>query len=320
LLIHNISIGNPVPKDQIFAVLIDGENVSSSLLGSILDEVEKYGVAAVRKVYGDWTKPTLSSWMDNLHNYSFRPEQQFHYGKDAADHALIMDAIELISTNKRINAVCVVSSDGGFYSLAQRIRERGLHMMGIGRRDTPDRFIKACLNFVYIDNLETNIPNENIKEADDIESLLMRAYLDCAESNEPVHLGSYGKRLKMIDSAFDPRTYGHATLKKMVKNHPQLFTIENESIDQCYIRLIPSERKKPPLMKGIVKRWLGHYGFIESDNSSWYFYIGNINSDQREKIKVKSGMPVEFTAVKHPNLDATETAEKNGKADEIRFL
>lgn len=308
-------------KELVFAVLIDGENISSSLLGQIVNEVERSGVAAVRKVYGDWTQPAMSSWKEQLHKHSFRPEQQFHYGKDAADHALIMDAVELISTNKRINAVCVASSDGGFYSLAQRIRERGFYMMGVGRRNTPERFIKACLNFVYIDNLETTSSSidEVAPEAENIESLLTRAYLDCAETSEPVHLGSYGKRLKSIDPAFDPRTYGHATLKKMIKNHPEILSIENETIDQCYIRLAKKKESAPKKTQGTIKRWLGNYGFIENSEGNWHFYVGNIDESQRE-VKIKPGALVEFVSAKLPNPAATETAERNGKATGIVFL
>lgn len=308
--------GNQMTKELVFAVLIDGENVGSSLLGQIVNEVERLGVAAVRKVYGDWTQPSMTPWKDALQNYSFRPEQQFHYGKDAADHALIMDAIELISTNKRINAICVVSSDGGFYSLAQRIRERGLYMMGIGRRNTPDRLIKACLNFVYVDNLETTEPvYESIIEEASIESLLLRAYTDCAALSEPVNLGAYGKRLKSINSAFDPRTYGHATLKKMVKSHSELFFIDNETIDQCFIRA-KNKTAIPERIQGTVKRWLGNYGFIESNGDSWHFYISNIREGQRDT-KIKPGLPVSFISVKQPNLDGTDNIERNGKADDV---
>lgn len=307
-------------RELTFAVLVDGENIGSNLLGQIVSEVERSGVVAVRKVYGDWTQPSMITWKDQLQNYSFRPEQQFHYGKDAADHALIMDAIELISTNKRINAVCVASSDGGFYSLAQRVRERGLYMMGIGRRNTPDRFIKACLDFVYIDNLETIEAKFDAEPQDnEIESLLLKAYLDCASVSEPVHLGLYGKRLKSIDPAFDPRTFGHATLKKMIKNHSEIFSLENESIDQCYIRLLNKSAPPTAKMKGNIKRWLGKYGFIEIGDENWIFYPSNIQAGQRD-IKIKTGMPVEFVSAKQPNPAGADSAEKNGKADDVYLL
>lgn len=307
-------------NDLVFAVLVDGENIGSNLLGHIVSEVERSGVVAVRKVYGDWTQPSMSSWKDELQNHSFRPEQQFHYGKDAADHALIMDAIELISTNNRINAVCVASSDGGFYSLAQRVRERGLYMMGIGRRNTPDRFIKACLDFVYVDNLETaeTIFENKSSDADNLESLLVRAYIDCAAISEPVHLGTYGKRLKSIDPAFDPRTFGHATLKKMIKSYPETFSFEDESIDQCYIRIIKKAYTSSDRVNGSVKRWMGKYGFIENGEDNWFFYLSNIREDQRE-IKIRVGMHVDFISVKQPSPDGTDPAERNGKADDVNF-
>ena len=36
------------------AVLIDGDNVSAKHVASLLAEVEKYGTASVRRIYGDW--------------------------------------------------------------------------------------------------------------------------------------------------------------------------------------------------------------------------------------------------------------------------
>lgn len=106
-----------------FAVFVDAENVSHKQYQDILTEVEKYGSVAIKWVYADWSNQHQKTWREILHQTASRPIQQFNHGKDSADHALIMDAIELTSNSSRINAICIVSSDGGYYSLAQRIRE-----------------------------------------------------------------------------------------------------------------------------------------------------------------------------------------------------
>jgi len=217
-----------------FAVLVDGENTQSQLYTSILDEVEKLGSIAIKWVYADWTSPCQKGWQEILHHTASRPMQQFHYGKDAADHALIMDAIELISKNSRINAVCIISSDGGFYSLAQRIREHGIHIMAIGRKDTPERFRRACHNFVFLDNLAEPQVEEEYSELD---TLLLNAYRSCAENTEPVYMGDMGSRLKSLDSSFDPRSYGHTNLKKLIKAQKHLFNIVDERNDRCFIQI-----------------------------------------------------------------------------------
>lgn len=105
----------------------------------------------------------------------------------------------------------------------------------------------------------------------------------------------------------------------MIKNHPEILSIENETIDQCYIRLAKKKESAPKKTQGTIKRWLGNYGFIENSEGNWHFYVGNIDESQRE-VKIKPGALVEFVSAKLPNPAATETAERNGKATGIVFL
>jgi len=290
-----------------FAILVDGENASHNDYSSVLDEVEKYGLVAIKWVYADWTDSNQAGWMDILHNTASSPKQQFHYGKDAADHALVMDAIELIHKNTRINAVCIVSSDGGFYSLAQRIREYGLHVMGIGQEKTPDKFRKACHNFVYTTNLlSTDIPVETNK---DIDTLLLSAYQKCAQNNEPVGLEDMGRKLKALDSSFDPRTYQCTNLTKLIKDKDDLFEIVDEQVDRCFIGLkkkqLSSEHKT---LKGKVRKWerMKDFGFIETSKGSFHF---NTNELQVDEKSVKVGLEVKFKAM----VDKGTDAESNDK-------
>lgn len=274
-----------------FAVLVDGENASQAEYASMLDEVEKYGTVAIKWVYADWTSRHQSGWQDILHETASSPKQQFHYGKDAADHALVMDAIELISNNPRINAVCIVSSDGGFYSLAQRIREHGLHVMAIGRENTPERFRKACHNFVFTKNLSKAAECLNHS---DLDSLLHEAYQRCAEKNEPVYLGDLGKTLKLFDSSFDPRNYGFLSLKKLIKGKKHLFEIVDEREDRCFIALNTNTVfESGESLQGTVRKWDGirKFGFITSDKGDFHFKAEAIK--ENEKI-VKEGAEVNF--------------------------
>ncbi|WP_392340718.1 NYN domain-containing protein [Moritella marina] len=278
-----------------FAVLVDGENASYNDYPLILEEVEKHGLVAIKWVYADWTSPRQSGWKDVLHNTATSPKQQFHYGKDAADHALVMDAIELINKNTRINAVCIVSSDGGFYSLAQRIREHGLHVMAIGQEKTPDRFRKACHNFVYTTNLSAS--DTSIGQELGVDTLLIAAYKKCAQTNEPVYLGDMGKMLKTLDSSFDPRTYQFMTLKKLIKDKDDIFTIVDEQIDRCFIKLkqkeITSDYK---LLKGKIRKWdsLREFGFIETEIGDFHFNAEEIQINEKH---VRKGLKVNFKAL-----------------------
>ena len=123
------------------AILIDADNAKASLVEPLLKEIAKYGTANVKRIYGNWTSPQLSSWKDKLNKFAIQPIQQFSYtsGKNATDSALIIDAIDLLYTNN-FDGFCIVSSDSDFNRLACRIRESGLFVYGFGEKKTPEPF------------------------------------------------------------------------------------------------------------------------------------------------------------------------------------
>ena len=137
-----------------FAVLVDGENISPRFLAPILAEINRSGEIILTRVYGDWTEAHMRGWKELLQSHPVRPVQQFRYGDNASDGALIMDAIEIVSTNRNpVNAFCIVSSDSDFYSLALRLREHGMYVTGIGREGTKNILVRSCNRFIYLENL-----------------------------------------------------------------------------------------------------------------------------------------------------------------------
>ncbi|HEV2727504.1 MAG TPA: NYN domain-containing protein, partial [Solirubrobacterales bacterium] len=141
------------------AVLIDADNARPSVVEGLLAEVAKYGVAGVRRIYGDWTTPNLAGWKAVLLDHSIQPVQQFRYtvGKNATDSAMIIDAMDLLHS-RRLDGFCIVSSDSDFTGLARRIREDGLLVIGFGERKTPRPFVAACDRFVYTELLGPEAP------------------------------------------------------------------------------------------------------------------------------------------------------------------
>ena len=136
------------------ALLIDGDNVSPKIIAGLMAEIANYGTASVRRIYGDWTSPSLKSWKGCLLNHSITPMQQFAYtsGKNSTDGAMIIDAMDLLYTG-RFSSFCIVSSDSDFTRLAARIREQGVTVYGFGERKTNTAFIAACDKFMYFDVL-----------------------------------------------------------------------------------------------------------------------------------------------------------------------
>ncbi len=140
------------------AVLIDADNAQPSVIEGLLAEVAKFGVASVKRIYGDFTSTRATQWKTALLKHSINPVQQFAYtsGKNATDSSLIIDAMDLMYTG-RFDGMCLVSSDSDFTRLAQRMREEGLTVYGFGERKTPDAFVQACDKFIYTEVLRADV-------------------------------------------------------------------------------------------------------------------------------------------------------------------
>lgn len=152
-------------QNQRIALLIDADNISHNKIASMLAELSKYGTANIRRAYGDWGSAALKGWKDRLHDFAIRPIQQFSYsaGKNATDIALVIDAMELLYTQK-LDAFCIASSDGDFTPLVMQLKANGHEVYGFGDRKTPSPFVNACTSFLYLDSLEdlsqTNMPTK----------------------------------------------------------------------------------------------------------------------------------------------------------------
>ena len=135
-------------EDKRYAVLIDSDNISSKYISSILDEMTKYGVVTYKRIYGDWTTTQSTKWKKELMENSITPIQQFRntVGKNATDSTLIIDAMDILYTHN-VDGFCIVSSDGDFTRLASRLRESGMHVIGMGENKTPRSFRAACTVF-----------------------------------------------------------------------------------------------------------------------------------------------------------------------------
>ncbi len=136
------------------ALLIDADNCPAAKIEEILDELATYGVINIRRAYGNWKSPHLRSWEEVLHEFAIQPIQQFAYtkGKNATDSAMIIDAMDLLYTQK-LDAFCLASSDSDFTPLVRRIRTNGVSVLGFGEKKTPLPFVNACSKFLYLENL-----------------------------------------------------------------------------------------------------------------------------------------------------------------------
>ncbi|WP_217475230.1 NYN domain-containing protein [Stutzerimonas stutzeri] len=240
------------------AVLIDADNAPAAIVEGLFEEIAKYGVASVKRIYGDWTKPNLGSWKKVLLDYSIQPIQQFAYtsGKNATDSSLIIDAMDLLYT-RRFDGFCLVSSDSDFTRLAARLREEGLTVYGFGEQKTPSPFVSACDKFIYTEILRADAPKTSQeppsngdkaspapteKAEDDARpaerggqvkaqkvpvDFIAKVLSDIAdEEDDWVQLGLLGSNISKLRPAFDPRLYGFKKLSDLIKSQPKRFELE----------------------------------------------------------------------------------------------
>lgn len=215
------------------AVLIDGDNIPSAYVKEMMEEIAKYGNPTIKRIYGDWTKPNLSKWKHLLLENAITPIQQYGYttGKNATDSAMIIDAMDILYSEK-VDGFCLVSSDSDFTRLATRLREAGMLVFGIGEKKTPNPFIVACDKFIYIEILknkaEENEPESTVRKPSEKSSidkvtpavikLIAATISDLADEEGWAFLGDIGNLIVKKQPNFDARNYGFKKLSTFIQS------------------------------------------------------------------------------------------------------
>lgn len=258
-------------KELKLAVLIDADNVPYSNVKGMMEEIAKYGTPTTKRIYADWTKPNANGWKSVLLEHAITPIQQYSYtvGKNSSDSAMIIDAMDLLYSDK-VDGFCIVSSDSDFTRLAIRLRESGMKVIGIGEKKTPNSFIVACDRFIYIEVLDgainkkikkrptATITNETKKPVDPSTSELAQQKEIEKEApnkidNQTIELiedtleaigdddgwaflGDVGNLIVKKKPEFDPRNYGFAKLTPMLKSLTDILEIDERESDKKGIK------------------------------------------------------------------------------------
>lgn len=246
-------------KELKLAVLIDADNVPYSNVKGMMEEITKFGTPTTKRIYADWTKPNAGGWKSVLLEHAITPIQQYSYtvGKNSSDSAMIIDAMDLLYSDK-VDGFCIVSSDSDFTRLAIRLRESGMKVIGIGEQKTPNSFIVACDRFIYIEVLDGAIKKKTKKPATsdpkkvapktlnkiDLHTieLIESTIEDIADDSGWAFLGDVGNLIVKKKPEFDPRNYGFSKLTPMLKSLTDILEIDERDSDKkgikhVYVRL-----------------------------------------------------------------------------------
>jgi len=248
------------------AVLIDAENVPRNCMKRVMEEIAIYGTPTIKRIYGDWTSPVVSGWKSSLLENAITPIQQYSYttGKNSSDSAMIIDAMDILYTEKTDGFV-LVSSDSDFTRLAIRLREAGQRVIGIGERKTPSAFIAACDKFTYIEVIyeryaeaaseENGLHNEELaqngtipqalhrnksqnsgktkteKVPDSVIEIIAGSIADLAGEDGSAFCGELGNLIIKKQPDFDCRNYGYKSLSAMIKSIDRFETDFRQTTD-----------------------------------------------------------------------------------------
>lgn len=253
-------------KELKLAVLIDADNVPYSNVKGMMEEIAKYGTPTTKRIYADWTKPNAGGWKSVLLEHAITPIQQYSYtvGKNSSDSAMIIDAMDLLYSDK-VDGFCIVSSDSDFTRLAIRLRESGMKVIGIGEKKTPNSFIVACDRFIYIEVLDGAIKKKTPKSrlAEQNKKVIEKMAAKTPEKTEqkPLNkidsqtieliedtldaigdedgwafLGDVGNLIVKKKPEFDPRNYGFSKLTPMLKSLSDIVEIDERESDKKGIK------------------------------------------------------------------------------------
>ena len=257
-------------KDLRLAVLIDADNASRTAMKDVMAEVAVYGTPTIKRIYGDWTSPNMSTWKSILLETAITPIQQYSYttGKNSTDSAMIIDAMDILYSGT-CDGFVLVSSDSDFTRLATRLREAGMKVYGMGEKKTPKPFIVACDKFVYIEVIRAaakqaaeaakkkeeaqakkTAKKENKKcqtssspAPEEIVELIAESVEDLCEEDGLAHMGKLGNLLLKKQPDFDPRNYGFSKLSKLIRALDRFQIVpQGEENVEYYVRDICADK------------------------------------------------------------------------------
>lgn len=227
-----------MPKDRmLLAVLIDADNIPAKYAAAILREITTYGEPALRRVYGDWSSPALAGWKKEVVELGLVASQETANtkGKNASDIGLVIEAMDILHTG-RFDGFVLVSSDSDFTALANRLREDGVDVIGIGESKAPVSLRNVCNRFILIENLsepekdaepaakgdkETKTAASNRQPPSKVVPLVIKAMNSIDREGEWFKLGTLGQYITRANPDFDSRTYGSSKLSDLLSKTGQ---------------------------------------------------------------------------------------------------
>lgn len=237
--------------DSNVAVLVDCENAQPAVIDETMRIASALGRVTIRRGYGNHSA-LISKWQEALVRHGFAPSMQFQFagGKNTADIALALDALEML-LDRRIDRFLIVTSDSDFVGLCHKLQERGAEVQILGEAKSPAALRYACRKFhEYVPPAP---PAPRVEPAcaaapaqQTIASIKRRPKfvvqavreLGMASPDGSADLGALGNYLRKDRPDFSCMAYGFKNLRSMLESYDLLY-IPDTGPGTCRVRLAP---------------------------------------------------------------------------------
>lgn len=229
------------------AILVDADNAQAGIMDSIIEKVSLQGRIILKRIYGNWKNQQLKGWEEVIMKHAFYPVQQFDYvkGKNATDIALVIDAMELLHTG-RYDAFVIVSSDSDYTPLTIKLKESGIFIIGVGKKETSSAFKQSCDDFIELETLdkqEASLKENQTKgkdgtsqkgtkkkvlgnegeEIQEVHELFKKAYEEYVEDDGYANISASGAYIKRMKPELDSKRFGHAKWSGFIKAYSKIY-------------------------------------------------------------------------------------------------
>jgi uncharacterized LabA/DUF88 family protein len=248
------------------AVFVDFENLVIGAVKELPNQVNSapyealtrlcrgYGTAAVRRAYADWANPLFGGHQEDLAMNGVDLIQVARIGiqnKNAADIRMAVDAMETLIVHPEVSVFVLVSGDGDYSPLVQRLREFGKWVVGVGTEANASRkLVSVCSEYKYWGTLVAEVEpavRPTVDAAFDIasaESLLVRAFEE--SSADTMTAGGLKSKMLALDPAFDEHNYGSRNFRAFLASLPkrvQVVVTDGPDITVKLVEQLPKQAR-----------------------------------------------------------------------------
>ena len=220
----------------------------------VMEFAGTFGDVRISRAYSNWQ--FYGKYAKALQQASVQLVQLFpagHNAKNGADIRMVIDIMDDLARHPEIGTVVIVSGDMDFVPIAQRLRQVGRHVVGVGTRHNSNEYwIRSCSEFKFYENIapasDAAIEHPNTAslapatggaKPRDPAALLVGAVLarQRAKDEEWVHLAALKPQIQRRDPSFDEATYGATKFKDFVERFDDLVEVELRDNGLPYARL-----------------------------------------------------------------------------------